>query len=85
MNGQKIKLLRHEKGWSQADLAKFAGISIPTIKLYETNKTSPTVSILKKLSKAFNIDMAILLNDESELTDILSVSESVNVHKSSKP
>ncbi|MDY6120034.1 MAG: LexA family transcriptional regulator [Campylobacter sputorum] len=67
---QKIKLLRSQRDWTQEDLAKISGISLQSIKLYETNKHNGiTTTNLKKLSKAFDIDLDFFLNESSPITD----------------
>lgn len=53
---QKIKFLRSEKGWTQADLAKVSGVSIDSIKGYEAGKTKNiTIENLNKIALAFNL------------------------------
>ncbi|WP_141070578.1 helix-turn-helix domain-containing protein, partial [Campylobacter fetus] len=62
---QKIKLLRSEKSWTQEDLAKNSGVSLQSIKLYETGKNNgSTIAILKKFATAFNVNLDFFLNDD---------------------
>ena len=52
----RLKELRLEKQWTQADLAKFSGVSIDSIKGYEAGKTKNiTIENLNKIALAFNL------------------------------
>mgnify|MGYP001630790477 CR=1 FL=1 len=60
---QKIKLLRSKKEWTQEDLANFSGVSLQSIKWYETGKGNNITTInLKKIADAFNIEPINLLS-----------------------
>lgn len=64
---QKIKLLRQKKEWTQTDLAKMSGISLQSIKMYETNKNNGITSTnLHKLANALNVDMDFLLDNTNQ-------------------
>ena len=45
---QKIKFLRSENGWTQEDLANKSGVSIQSIKRYETNMGGNITTKLQK-------------------------------------
>ena len=49
--GKKIRLLRHQKSWSQEDVAKQLGISIPAFSKIETGITDINLSRLEQISK----------------------------------
>jgi putative transcriptional regulator len=49
----KLKLLRVEKDWSQANLADEVGVSRQTIISIEKGKYSPSLDLAFKLSKVF--------------------------------
>ena len=54
---QRLKSLRAQKNWTQGDLAKFSGVSIDSIKGYETGKTKNiTIENLTKIASAFNLN-----------------------------
>ena len=61
--GKKIKLLRHQKGWNQADIAKRLNISIPAFSKIETGITDLNLSRLNQISKLFNLTVVQLLSD----------------------
>ncbi len=75
--GQKIRELRRERKWTQAELGEQAGINFSNINRYEQDKLKPGATILSRLSKAFGIpieeltgsptDPAMALQDEELL------------------
>ena len=69
--GKKIRLLRHQKGWSQEDVAKRLDISIPAFSKIETGITDVNLSRLNQIAKLFNLSLVQLLstsdaNEEKE-------------------
>ncbi|GAA0884249.1 hypothetical protein GCM10009120_28470 [Sphingobacterium siyangense subsp. cladoniae] len=67
--GKKIRLLRHQKGWSQQDVAKKLGISIPAFSKIETGITDLNLSRLIQIAKLFNFT-AVQLLSFSETDDV---------------
>ncbi len=67
--GKKIRLLRHQKGWSQKDVAKKLGISIPAFSKIETDITDLNLSRLIQIAKLFNFT-AVQLLSFSETDDV---------------
>ena len=53
--GKKIRLLRHEQGWSQEEVAGQLGISIPAYSKIETGITDINFSRLKELAAVFGM------------------------------
>jgi len=49
-----IKLLRTEKGWSQAALAERLGVSRQSINAVETGKFDPSLPLAFGIAKLFN-------------------------------
>lgn len=47
--GENIRRLRHDKGWSQADLSARTGIKVGHISTLEKNRGNPTLDTLRKL------------------------------------
>ena len=72
-----IKEYRIEKGWTQGELAKFAGVSIETIKRYENGKTNPTNDNLSKIASALGIKVKNLYDNVS-LSEFPNMSPSDN-------
>ena len=59
--GKKIRLLRHQKSWSQEDVAKQLEISIPAFSKIETGITDINLSRLEQISKLFEMTVVQLL------------------------
>ena len=66
--GKKIRLLRHQKSWSQEDVAKRLEISIPAFSKIETGITDVNLSRLEQISTLFEMSVVQLLtfNDTEE-------------------
>lgn len=50
----RIKLLRTEKGWSQAVLAEHLGVSRQSVNAVETGKFDPSLPLAFNLAKLFD-------------------------------
>lgn len=59
--GKKIRLLRHQKSWSQEDVARRLDISIPAFSKIETGITDINLSRLEQISKLFDMTVVQLL------------------------
>jgi transcriptional regulator with XRE-family HTH domain len=59
--GKKIRLLRHQRGWSQEDVAKRLDISIPAFSKIETGITDINLSRLEQISILFEMTVVQLL------------------------
>ncbi|SFC25532.1 Helix-turn-helix domain-containing protein [Parapedobacter composti] len=59
--GKKIRLLRHQRGWSQEDVAKRLDISIPAFSKIETGITDVNLSRLDQISRLFGLTVVQLL------------------------
>ena len=59
--GQGIKELRQRCGIYQKDFAKMIGISVNALCSLETNKAEPSTTTLKKIAKALDIPLSVLL------------------------
>jgi len=65
--GEKIKLLRTEKGITQEALAENLNVSRSAIAKWETNSGVPEVSNLKIISKLFDISIDELIDDTKKI------------------
>ena len=64
----RIKQLRDIKGWTQQELADYSGVSIDSIKGYESKKTKNiTTENLNKIAKAFDLNISNFYNSVDEL------------------
>ncbi len=64
--GKKIRLLRHQKSWSQEDVAKQLGISIPAFSKIETGITDINLSRLEQVAKLFELTVVQLLSTHGD-------------------
>jgi transcriptional regulator with XRE-family HTH domain len=64
--GDRIRLLRRERDWSQEDLGKKIGVHWQTVGRYESNSIIPTATVIKKIAEAFNITTDFLIFGTSE-------------------
>jgi len=73
-------LLRHQKGWSQEDVAKRLDISIPAFSKIETGITDINLSRLEQISTLFDMSVVQLLtfNDLEQDQKFISELEVVN-------
>lgn len=59
--GMRIRIERLERGWSLTDLAERSGVSRAMINKVERGESSPTASLLGRLSGAFGLTLSTLL------------------------
>ena len=58
--GEEVKRLRQAKGWTQEQLAVYAGSSQPTVNLLEAGKRNPSAATLEKLARALGVEVVDL-------------------------
>jgi len=63
--GERVALLRKQKGWSQTDLAKSVGASREAIGKYERGEASPSVETAKKIADALDVTLDYLVDESS--------------------
>ncbi len=61
--GSKIIELRKAKNWSQEDLAKEIGSSRVMIGKYERNDNAPSIEVLLKMAKAFDVTVDYIIGE----------------------
>jgi transcriptional regulator with XRE-family HTH domain len=79
--GKKIRLLRHQKGWSQEDVAKRLDISIPAFSKIETGITDINLSRLEQIASLFELTVVQLLTFTDAEGDSKIINELDAVHK----
>ena len=67
--GDRIRVLRKAKGWTQDDLAEATNIHRVTIAQYESGKVIPKSTSLKRLADALEVDAGYLLGDDDEMSN----------------
>lgn len=63
--GERLKQLRQEHGWSQADLAAKVGTDPGQISRYENGKMTPSAEAVVRLAETLNVTTDYLLIDSS--------------------
>lgn len=53
----RLRVLRAERTWSQADLAAALGVSRQTINAIETEKYDPSLPLAFKIARVFNLQI----------------------------
>jgi transcriptional regulator with XRE-family HTH domain len=64
--GKSIRILRHQHGWSQEDIASRLGISIPAFSKIETGVTDVNLSRLEQIANIYEVSVVQLLNVDNE-------------------
>jgi putative transcriptional regulator len=60
----RLKVLRAERDWSQADLADRIGVARQTIVALEANKYAPSLTLAFRLSRVFGRPIEEIFSDE---------------------
>ncbi len=63
--GQRLKALRMSRGLSIRGLAQLSGVPHATLSIVERDKSSPSVSILKRLLRPLNVTLSTFFSDSS--------------------
>jgi len=82
--GQRIRALRHQRGYSLRVLSERSGLNINTLSLIEKEKTSPSVSTLQHLARALAVPMIAFFesNEKKKPVSLLRAAEQkpANIH-----
>ena len=84
--GQRLKMLRREREFSQADLAENIGVTVQSVSKWECDNTMPDISQIVPLASILNVTTDCLLgvgsdekSDKNELFDVID-NEFRNLH-----
>lgn len=66
--GDKLKIERKNKGWSQEELAEKLFVSRQSVSKWENNQNYPSIEIIIKVSDLFGVTIDELLRSDEELT-----------------
>jgi len=61
----RLKILRAERDWSQADLAQRLDVSRQTINALETGKYDPSLPLAFKIARLFDLPIETIFQDEA--------------------
>jgi putative transcriptional regulator len=62
----RLKVLRAERDWSQAELAERLQVSRQSVNAIETGKFDPSLTLAFKLSRLFGMPIEEMFSDEGE-------------------
>lgn len=63
---EKLAKLRKEKGFTQQQMAKKAGVGVAQMRRYEKGNSSPTLEVIKNIAKTLGVSADELIFDEPE-------------------
>lgn len=61
----RLKVLRAERNWSQADLADRLEVSRQTVNALETGKSDPSLTLAYRFARAFGVPVEAVFIDET--------------------
>lgn len=59
----RLKVLRAERNWSQADLAERLGVSRQSVNAIETGKYDPSLPLAFRIAKVFELNIEAIFED----------------------
>ncbi|HEX4097166.1 MAG TPA: helix-turn-helix transcriptional regulator [Caulobacteraceae bacterium] len=61
----RLRVLRAERGWSQADLAERLGVSRQSVNAIETGKYDPSLPLAFNISRVFGQPIEAIFSDQA--------------------
>jgi transcriptional regulator with XRE-family HTH domain len=61
--------MREQRGWSQTQLARAAGMTQPAIARFEADGTAPTLPVVERIAPALGADLAVRITPRTESLD----------------
>lgn len=62
----RLRVLRAERGWSQADLAERIGVARQSVNAIETGKYDPSLPLAFRIARLFALKVEDIFDDEAE-------------------
>ncbi|MFT3876846.1 MAG: helix-turn-helix transcriptional regulator [Propioniciclava sp.] len=78
-HGDRLKALRTEASWSQAELAAKIGSDARQVSRYENNKVAPGLEAVIRMAQVFNVTVDYLLINDAERRPLNAPSSHVDV------
>lgn len=60
----RVRLLREQYGWSQAELAERLDVSRQTVNAIETEKYDPSIKLAFKISRLFELPIEAIFSED---------------------
>ncbi len=61
----RLRVLRAERQWSQADLAERLGVSRQSVNAVETGKYAPSLPLAFKIARIFDLPIEAIFSDDA--------------------
>jgi putative transcriptional regulator len=75
----RLKVLRAERDWTQADLAHRLDVSRQTVNAIEKGKYDPSLPLAFRISRLFGISIEEIFDPEGEAADSTEADTTANV------
>jgi putative transcriptional regulator len=62
----RLRVLRAERAWSQADLADHLGVSRQTVNAIEVEKYDPSLPLAFKIARLFELSIEQVFSDDAD-------------------
>jgi putative transcriptional regulator len=62
----RLRVLRAERGWSQADLAERLGVARQSVNAIETGKFDPSLPLAFRIGRLFGLKVEEIFEDEGD-------------------
>jgi len=62
----RLRVLRAERKWTQADLARRLNVSRPSVNAIETGKYDPSLPLAFRIARLFELPLESIFSDHSE-------------------
>ena len=62
----RLKVLRAEHNWSQAELSEYLGVSRQTVNALETGKYDPSLPLAFKIARLFHLPIEAIFQCDAE-------------------
>jgi transcriptional regulator with XRE-family HTH domain len=76
--GHKIKILRKAQNWAQQELADKVDVHVTHISRIESDQYTPSLELLKRLAKTFQVTTDYLLYDQDSASAKVDTSDTAN-------
>ena len=82
---EKIRILRKNREWTQAQLADALSVSESTVQKWEVDKNAPPVSEIKRLAEVFYLPITSLVDDAVDIPEFIYLKFEICFMASSDP
>ncbi len=79
--GERFKKYRKKAGLTQKEAAQVIGINSYQLGNYETNRSEPSITILKKMSNVYGVSIDTLVGNNTLPEEIVDIKEKDNLEQ----